>query len=286
MPSSIEYLAGDSFLHRLDPRSKLILLLGSSALVFAANDFLVMALLAASILILWRVARIPLSRIRGYIKFLLGLILFLTLLQVLLGPGDTYFLKPLIPEGVPLIGGWGSLKVEGLYLGLLIGLRIIVLVLLIPLLILTTRLDLLALALTRLGLPYKGAYVLITAINLIPGFEREVQAIMDAQRLRGLRAFDRPGKARPFSPSGLWAKLRSYPALASPLIFGAMRKAQFMAQAMDARGFGAHKTRVYLEDIHMERRDYLALALGLSSLVLLFLLSRTLGLRLMNALGL
>jgi energy-coupling factor transport system permease protein len=248
----MDKLQTKSFLYRLDPRTKIITVLLLTLVIFIVNQAFVTAGLMLSFLGLWAAAKMPFKKIRSYIKFLFWLIVFVTVMQVLFGPGDRYILKPLIPESVPLIGGSGSLKWDGLVLGLIIGLRLIALIVLMPMLTMTTEVNILALGLTKMGMNYKGAYITTTAINLIPTFEDEAQIIMDAQKMRGMRAFEE-GK--------LFDKLKAYPALAVPLVIGAMRRAQMMGVAMDARGFGAYSTKTYLEDIKMSSLDYAAFAI-------------------------
>jgi energy-coupling factor transport system permease protein len=247
----IEYLKKKSFLHRLDPRTKIALLLLLTVVVFIVNQPFVIAGLMVSFFALWAAAKMPFVRLKSYIKFLFGLIIFITAAQIIFGPGTNYIIKPLIPESVPLIGGRGSLKWDGFLRGLIIGLRLIALIVLMPMLTMTTEINTLALGLTKLGLNYKGAYIITTAINLIPTFEDEAQVIMDAQKMRGMRAFEE---------GRLFDKLKAYPALAVPLVIGAMRRAQMMGIAMDARAFGAYRTKTYLENIKMSSGDYIAIA--------------------------
>jgi energy-coupling factor transport system permease protein len=72
---------------------------------------------------------------------------------------------------------------------------------------------------------------------------------MDAQKLRGMRTFEK---------GSFWQKMKAYPALVMPLVLGAMRKAQLMGTAMDARAFGAYKNRTWLIQLKMKTPDYLA----------------------------
>jgi energy-coupling factor transport system permease protein len=121
-------------------------------------------------------------------------------------------------------------------------------VLILPLVSLTTPIHLLTLGLVRLGLPYRVAYAMTTAINLIPVLQSEANVIVDAQRLRAMQVFE---KGR------FWQKLRSYPALVTPLVIGAMRRAQLIAVAMDSRAFGASKSRTFVQNIRMRAVDWL-----------------------------
>jgi energy-coupling factor transport system permease protein len=218
--------------------------------VFIVSLPLVCAVLAFSFLGLWAAAKMPFKKIGSYIKYLFWVLIFVTIMQLLFGPGDRYILKPLFPESIPFIGGMGSLKWDGLILGLVTGLRLMALVVLLPMLTMSTEINLMSLGLVRMGMPYKIAYIITTALNLVPAFEREARIIMDAQKMRGLRAFEEGGPL---------AKLRAYPALALPLIIGAMRRAQMMGAAMDARAFGAYPVKTYIDDIKMSFRDYAAI---------------------------
>jgi energy-coupling factor transport system permease protein len=247
-----EYLGGGGFLRRLDPRTKIVSAFLLTFVLFAVSRFFVAAGLMFVFFGLWAAAKMPLLKLKSCIKFLFPLIVFITAVQMIFGPGTNYILKPLIPEAAPLIGGRGSLKWDGLLLGLITGFRLIALALLMPMLTMTTPVNILTLGLTKLGLNYKGAYITSAAINLIPLFEREARMIMDAQKMRGMRAFEE---------GGFFDKLRAYPALAVPLVIAAMRRAQMMGIAMDARAFGAYRTRTCIDNIKMSFRDYAAFAL-------------------------
>ena len=242
-----------SFLHTLDPRTKILLATLFTLLVFMVDHPLVAPALALGFLCLWFAANMPFKAVTKYFRLLSALMVFVLASQALFGPGERYLLKPLIPESVPLAGGAGSLKWEGLILGMVICCRLVSLTLILPMLTMTTSPRLLALGLTRLGLRYKAAYIATTALNLIPVFEEDVRIIMDARKLRGMRAFDE---------GTVIDKLRAYPALAIPLVIGAMRRARLLGTAMDARAFGAFRTKTWLGQIRMSTRDYLACAIG------------------------
>jgi energy-coupling factor transport system permease protein len=250
----LERREAGGFLRRLDPRTKTLLVLLCTLLVVIVDHPLVAPGLSLCFLGLWLAAGMSFAKIRAYLKLLAALIVFVIVLQTLFTPGERYLLRPLIPEAVPLIGGRGSLKWEGLILGLVIGCRLLALTLLLPMLTMTTETRLLALGFCKLGLPYKAAFVATTALNLIPAFEEDARIIMDAQKLRGLRAFEE---------GSLADKFRAYPALAIPLIICALRRARMLGTAMDARAFGAFKTRTWLEHISFSRLDFCAFAAGL-----------------------
>lgn len=246
----IQYYPGESLFHKLDPRVKILILLLLTIVIFIVENFFVIAAIFATILILWTSARLPLGTVASYFKFLLGLFAFLTILQALFYPGTQVLVQPVIPNFVPLIGGSGTITVEGMLFGLLISFRLLVLVCLLPLITMTTPIHMFALGLVRMGMTYKIAYTATTAINMIPALQAETGVIIDAQRLRGFTVFEK---------GTLMQKMKAYPALVVPLVIGAMRRAQLMGVAMDARAFGALKGRTYVEDIAMRPADWVAL---------------------------
>ena len=249
--SLIEYYPGHTFIHRLDPRVKIFALLLTTTAIFISENFLVIGVICLTVFTLWLAARLPVRVLGRYFKLLLGLFTFVIIMQGLFLGGPTALVEPVIPAAVPLIGGLGRLSLEGVVFGILLSLRLIALVALMPLVTMTTPIHLFALGLVRLGLPYRIAYTATTAINLIPTLEKEAAAIIAAQKMRGFTVFER---------GNFGQKLRAYPTLVVPLIIGAMRKAQLMGVAMDARAFGYSTRRTYVEDIKMTAGDRLVLA--------------------------
>jgi energy-coupling factor transport system permease protein len=246
----IQYVPGDTLFHRLDPRAKIVFMLLMAGLVLVVQRVWLAAVIWLTLLLLWRVARLPLRTLTDMGKALAGLALFLLVVQALFYPGETSLVYPIIPTPVPVIGGIGRITLEGVLFAVLVILRLLAVVLILPLVSLTTPIHLLTLGLVRLGLPYRVAYAMTTAINLIPVLQSEANVIADAQRLRAMQVFE---KGR------FWEKLRSYPALVTPLVIGAMRRAQLIAVAMDSRAFGAGKDRTYIQEIRMRAVDWLFL---------------------------
>lgn len=262
--SLIEYHEGTSFLHRMDPRVKLILLVTMTIGVFMTKNFYLLASVFVFVILLWILAALPLQRILSYVKFLLLITLFITLLQAVFVEGETVLLHPIIPAGVPLIGGAGTIYLDGVLNGLLLGFRLLTVMCMMPVVIMTTPIDIMSLGLVKMGLNYQIAYMATTALNLIPTFQSEAETIMDAQKMRGLSAFEK---------GGFLQKFKAYVPLAVPLVVGAMRKAQMMGVSMDSRAFGCTKTRTYREDITFARSDFVFLAVGLALSILVIALN-------------
>jgi energy-coupling factor transport system permease protein len=205
----------------LDPRTKLLLTALFTSLVFIIDNLTVATVQMFLFIGLYLAAGIPIKKVFAYGKYLLPLIALLIGLQALFG--------------------------QGLSAGIMIGCRIITLSVLMPILTMTTDIQLLALGITRLGLNYRTAFIITSTFNFIPSFEAEARLIMDARRLRGMKS----------------VKMHEYPAIALPLMIKAMRQAQMTALAMDARAFGAYRTRTWLRDIKFSALDYAVFAAGI-----------------------
>jgi len=225
------------FLRRLDPRTKIMLVPLFSLLVFIIDRLPAAAGLLICFLALRAALNTPFNNIKTYFRILSAIIVFIILLQMLFGPGEQYIVKPL--------------KYDGLILGLVIGCRLAALMLILPILTMTTGPYLIVMGLTGLGLNYRASYIITAALNLVPVFGEEARSIIDAQKLRGMRAFEK---------GSFLDKFRVYKALAVPLVLGAMRRAQLAGIAMDARAFGAYKTRSWLSGLKMKSGDYLSFA--------------------------
>ncbi|HVN55148.1 MAG TPA: energy-coupling factor transporter transmembrane component T [Anaerolineaceae bacterium] len=246
MGSLIAYYPGRSFIHRLDPRVKIVIMLIVSTLIFTVQRIYIAGMVLVVVLALWLIARLPMPVLGGLVRALLPIIAFLFIVQAIFYPGNTPLIKPLIPIGA----GIGEITLEGVLFAVLLALRLIAMIILLPLVSYTTTVQKLSLGLVRLGMPYKLAFTTTTALNMVPILQAETGVIVDAQRLRAMQSFEK-GK--------LGEKLRAYPALVTPLVIGSMRRAQLMAVAMDSRAFGASKSRTYLEDIQMQPGDWLFL---------------------------
>ena len=243
MSSLIAYYPGDTFIHRLDPRAKIVFMIIVSTSIFMVQKIYIAAFILLVMVFLWILAKLPGSVLWGFMKILLPIIGFLFIVQAIFYPGTTPLIKPLIPIGK----GIGQVTLEGLLFAVLLALRLMAMIIMLPLVSFTTPVQIFALGMVKMGLPYKLAYTLTTALNLVPILQTETGVIVDAQKLRAMQTFEK-GK--------IGEKMRAYPALVTPLVIGSMRRAQLMAVAMDSRAFGASKSRTYLEDISMHFKDW------------------------------
>ncbi len=239
-----KYVHSDSFLHRLDPRAKLISLLLIMTGLFAADGSA--SLLAAGV---FTFCAASLSGLRWlYIARSLlpfkWLILITLALNVLFVGGHIIIEAPL---------PYGGITAEGLSAGLVYGTRLALLILLASILTLTTQpvvlvagIEKLLHPLTLLKVdPHEIAIAMVITIRFIPVLLGEAEKIRKSQIARGLR----PGG----SPI---ARMRSMVHLVMPLVLSSLRRAEELAVAMECRLYRGTGNRTRYHDIRMKSWDW------------------------------
>jgi len=125
----------------------------------------------------------------------------------------------------------------------------------------TTRIEEFTLALTRLGVPYKGAFALSLAFRLVPLFYQNLQFIVDAQKSRGVD----------LESGGIIAKAKQYVPIFGVLISYSIRNADIMAMALESRGFAHAAERTSYLQPRFALRDVALAVAGLAILCALVL---------------
>ncbi len=116
----------------------------------------------------------------------------------------------------------------------------------------TTKIEEFAYALTRVGLPYKVGFTLTLAFRLVPVFLDAAVTVVQAQRCRGFN----------FDEGNLFQRARRYVPVIVPVFMGALRRADGMAMALEARGFQSGRTRTAYEHFPFRGSDGGALAVA------------------------
>lgn len=243
------YLPGESLIHRLDPRSKILgLLLYGLALLLAPGPGSLLTVGTLS-LIGAALARLSWRYLWSQLRPLAIFLLVVLLMQAALTPG---------PPAASL--GPVSFTREGLNLGLMAAGRVIFLLIAAALLTATTSPLSLAQGLQGLlspgiifKLPVEELTLMLTlAIRFIPTLVEEAERIMRAQAARGFSLERR----------SLWKQGKSLLPLLIPLFVGTLKRAEDLAQAMEARGYQGGRKRTSWRQLKMAWRDYLFLAVN------------------------
>ncbi|MDA8066871.1 MAG: energy-coupling factor transporter transmembrane component T [Thermaerobacter sp.] len=238
---------GDSLLHRLDPRAKLVLAFAFGGLAAAGGPraLLVLAGAAAAVSI---ASRLPPALLLRGLRPLLWLILATAGMHLFTDPG-----RVVLREG-PL-----AVTAAGVRQSALEGGRLILLVLTGSLLTLSTSpleladgLGALLSPLRRLRLPVEEfALMVAVALRFVPVLLEEAERVRRAQQARGGASGGR----------GI-TRVRRLAPLALPLLVGAFRRAEELAVAMEARGYQPGRRRSRLRRLKLASRDWVALVLG------------------------
>ena len=241
-----QYSAGHSFLHRLDPRTKLVFVLCYLvvALVWPGYQLMVFTTLFAMFL-LWVAAGISPREYWQFLAYLAPIMIALIIVQS--AAGGPPYLTLTFPLGQFSV----SLSEPGFFLGLGIGLRLATMGVAFMIFAMTTDPFDISLALHKTGVAFKLSFLVGFMLRFLPLIQEELFTIADASKARAYKAMD---SKNPLSI------LRAVVAAMPPLAAGALRRSQNIALAMELRGFSLPTEfgvkRTFLKDIQMKRADY------------------------------
>ncbi|USG66084.1 energy-coupling factor transporter transmembrane protein EcfT [Brevibacillus ruminantium] len=252
-----QYVPGTSFLHRADPRSKMLFIILFAFLVFMANNVITYAILISFTLVIILVSRLSLSYILKSLRPIWILVLFTVILHLLITKGGEVYFK----------WGWFSIEEQGVRQAIFISLRISLLVLVSSLLTLTTSpidltegLERLLGPTGRIGVPvHEIALMMSIALRFIPTLMEETDKIMKAQMARGAN----------FTSGNLLRRIQHLIPIVIPLFIGAFRRAEDLALAMEARGYRGGVGRTRLNKLTLSWRDS---TIAVASLALAFVI--------------
>lgn len=242
MPAFIDlYTPRNTFLHRLDPRVKIISVVLLSLLAFLLSNPYSLALLLAFIFALLFLARASLSRTAFALKFVLR---FMVLIVILWPFFD--------PSGTPVLASLGPVKITepAIVKGITSAIRVGCLATVWYILLFTTSQRDLVRALVKMGVRFDYGLTLAIALRFLPTFSALIDSIKDAQRARGLD----------LRKGGLLTRSRNYLAVLVPTIVSALRTADTLTLALQSRAYGARADRTYLRELRMRASDAAILA--------------------------
>ncbi|MEH7112803.1 energy-coupling factor transporter transmembrane protein EcfT [Neobacillus niacini] len=256
------YVPADSSIHRMDPRSKLIIIFLFVCIIFLANNFFTYALIGIYTFLMLGLSRIPFRFLYAGLKPVLWLVLFTLLLQV-------FFTK----EG-SLLYQLGPIKIyeEGVRQGIFISMRFFFLILMTSLLTLTTTpieitdgLETLLHPLKKIRFPvHEMALMMSISLRFIPTLMQETDKIMKAQIARGVEFSSGPVKER----------IKAVIPLLIPLFISSFKRAEELAIAMEARGYRGGEGRTKYRLLSWKLSDTFQLLI-LAILTLLLILLRS-----------
>ena len=251
-----QYFPGDTVIHRLDPRIKILVALLFLVAVFVVRTmwgFLALTVLFAVIIALAKLG--PVTILRS-IRPLLFIIIFTFILNILFYSGQTVYWQ------------WGFLTIskEGIEKAVFIAIRLVLLIVATSLLTLTTSpmqltdgLESLLSPLKKIKFPvHEMSMMMSIAMRFIPTLIEETDRIMKAQTARGAE----------FDSGNLLKKAKNMIPLLVPLFVGAFKRADELALAMESRCYHGDEGRTRMKVLRLKRIDVWALVLMIAAGVL------------------
>ena len=255
-----QYFPGDTVAHRLDPRTKILLVVLYITALFCAKGVVTYAIMAAVLAVCVRISKVGLRALVRGLKPVLFIIIFTGILNLFFTPGDRYLVE------------WGFLRISdtGLRNAVFMVIRIMLLIMGTFLLTYTTSpirltdaLEQLMGGLKRFHVPvHELAMMMSIALRFIPTLIEETDKIMSAQKARGAD----------FESGSLVQKAKALVPILVPLFISAFRRADELATAMECRCYHGGEGRTKLQVLHYEGRDYAALILGAAVCALVIVL--------------
>ena len=248
-----QYYPADSFVHKLDPRFKILAVLAYIIAAFFVKTYIGLFVLLAFLTVAVAASRIPLKVLLRGLKAIYVLLGITFVFNALLSGGQTEYFRLWIFR----------LTREGLVRAVFMALRLIMLITGASLLTLTTAPIALTDGMERLLSPFaklhfpahEVAMMMTFALRVIPTLMEEADRIMKAQAARGAS----------FDEGGLIKRAKSVIPLLVPLFVSAFRRAEELAMAMEVRCYHGGEGRTRLHVLRFTRRD----AIGLAAFALL-----------------
>ena len=246
-----QYFPGNSVIHRLDPRTKLIMLVVYIVALFMAVNWVSYALMAAFLIIVIKISTIPPKSIVRGMKPLVMILVFTGVLNLFFTTG----------EGEPLVDFWiFTIYAEGLERAVFMVIRILLLISGTFLLTYTTSpisltdgLESLMNPLKKIKVPvHELSMMMCIALRFIPTLIEETDKIMSAQKARGAD----------FENGSLVEKAKALIPILVPLFISAFRRADELATAMECRCYQGGEGRTKMKLLRYHLWDFKAFGVG------------------------
>jgi energy-coupling factor transport system permease protein len=254
---ALEYVPGDSLLHRLDARTKIMVFMGLVILTVVIFDPFIIGLMMVIVLVTYRTSGIPNDKLMGVLKpsspaFLLFLVMNYLTLPLLPGESVYFFL---IPGTV-----WGPVTLRTTLMGTSSGLRFLFFIVTTRLITLVTPVSDLLVALVKFRLPVEAAVALGIAFASVPLMVNQFRTVMEAQKSRGAK----------FEIRNPLRKFRAYVPIIVPSIYLTVLRGIDISRTIESKAFTYNPAkRTFRKQLKLRRIDYATMFIGVVTVVLL-----------------
>ena len=257
-----QYFPGKSPIHRLDPRTKIIIAIAFIVGIFMANTVAALLLVTAMTVIIVSVSKISFKVILKGLKPIIFILIFTSVLNILMTKGTSE----------PLVSFWViTVYYEGIVRAFFMAYRVVVLIIVTSMFLtyttspisLTDGIESLLKPLKLIKVPvHVFAMMMTIALRFIPTLIEETEKIMNAQKSRGAD----------FSSGGLIKRAKALIPILIPLLVSSFKRAEELAIAMECRCYRGDKNRTKLVKLTyrlVDLRWTLYTAIILASVILL-----------------
>ncbi len=245
-----QYYENDSFVHKLDPRTKMLLLIAVIVFIFVSQNAVALSLVALLILFSVLLSKVPLKMYFKNLKAVFPIIIFTMIINLFYNA-----------SGDVLVSFWKlSITTGSLYRAFYMAARILLLIIASAELTYTTTPNDLTDAIEKLLSPLKFiglknavhtlAMMMTIALRFIPTLIEETQKIMNAQKARGADLEN--GK--------LIDRIKALIPILIPLLISSVRRAYELAEAMECRCYNGGEGRQRMKQLKYHSNDFIAFA--------------------------
>lgn len=238
-----QFFPGKSAVHKLDPRTKIVLTCAYMVALFCASNAVTLAFTCLFMVLITAVSHIPLKLVLRGVKPIIPIIIITSIINAFYIDGKTLWHIWIF-----------NITYEGVQLAVFVSVRLIFLIIGTSMMTYTTSpialsdgLELLMSPLKKIKLPvHELSMMMSIALRFIPTLIEETDKIINAQKARGAD----------FETGGLMKRMKALLPILIPLFVSAFRRAEELALAMDCRCYRGGEGRTKLRRLQMERRDY------------------------------
>lgn len=247
-----QYYPTQSFVHRMDPRAKIVLVIAYIVAIFLASNFFGLAAVTLFLIVAVAFSRVPVGSVLRSVKMILFIIIFTAILNLFFYSSSS---------DLHILAQWWVITIswESIINMIFLAMRLFLLVLGTSVLTLTTTPVALTDGIESLLTPLKWihfpvhelALIMSIALRFIPTLIDETNRIISAQKARGAN----------FETGGLIKRAKAMIPVLVPLLVSAFRRAEDLGDAMDARCYSGSKGRTKYKKLTFGWRDAVGLIL-------------------------
>ena len=244
-----QYFPGDSVIHKLDPRMKIIVAIIYIAAIFFASDIYTLSVIFIINIIIILFSQIPFIIILKALKPLIFIIVFTVIINIFMTTGETLLFS----------AGFVKIYLDSLIFAVFIVIRIVSLVSMTAVFItyttsptmLTDAIEQLLAPLKKIKIPvHEFAMMMTIALRFIPTLIDETEKIINAQKARGAD----------FYSGNILKRAKALIPVLIPLIVSAFRRADELATAMECRCYRGGEGRTKMKQLRYSGKDFAAFA--------------------------